>query len=93
MTVGILQLALFIYGSNSLKERRMVLNSLKKKLRNNFNVSVAQIDGANKWQRATLAVVGVGKDKRNINSILSEIIDFMEKIDIVNLIDYEMELI
>jgi len=71
----------------------MVLHSLKAKLRNNFNVSIAQIDDEDKWQRATLAVAGVERDRRNMNSTLSDVVNFIEKFNSINLIDYEMELI
>lgn len=93
MTIGILKLVLFIHSSNSLKEKRMVLQSLKVKLRNNFNVAVTQIDDEDKWQKVTLAVVGVEKNRNNMNSILSGIVNFIEKFDHLNLINYEMELI
>ena len=93
MTIGILKLVLFIQNSNSLKEKRMVLHSLKARLRNSFNVAITQIDDEDKWQRSTLAVVGVEKDRKNMNSILSRIINFVENFNSINLIDYEMELI
>ena len=93
MTIGILRLALFIQDSNSLKEKRMVLHSLKARLRNNFNVAVTQIDNEDKWQRTTLAIVGVEKDRKNMNSTLSDIINFIGRFNSINLIDYEMELI
>lgn len=93
MTVGILKLALFIYNSNSLKEKRMVLHSLKAKLRNNFNVAVTQIGDEDKWQKATIAVVGAERDRKNINSTLSGIINFIEDFDSIDLINHEMELI
>lgn len=93
MTIGILKLILFIQDSNSLKEKRMVLHSLKAKLRNNFNVAVTQIGDEDKWQKATLAVVGVEKDRKNMNSILSDIINFIEKFNSINLINYDMEML
>jgi len=93
MTIGILKLVLFIQNSNSLKEKRMVLHSLKAKLRNNFSVAITQIDDEDKWQRATLAVAGVKRDRQNMNSTLSEVVNFIEKFNSINLIDYEMELI
>jgi uncharacterized protein YlxP (DUF503 family) len=93
MTVGILKLALFIYNSSSLKQKRMVLHSLKARLRNNFNVAVTQIDDEDKWQKATLAVVGAEIDRKNMNSTLSNILNFIEGFNGINLIDYEMELI
>ena len=93
MTIGILRLVIFIQNSHSLKEKRMVLHSLKARLRNNFNVAIAQIDDEDKWQRTTLAVVGVEKDRKNMNSILSGIVNFIEKFNSIDLINYEMELI
>ena len=93
MTIGILKLALFIYNSNSLKEKRMILHSLKAKLRNNFNVAVTQIDDEDKWQKATIAIVGAERDRKNMNSILSSIINFIEGFDGVDLIDHKIELI
>jgi uncharacterized protein YlxP (DUF503 family) len=93
MTIGLLRLAVFIHGSNSLKERRMRLNSLKAKLRNNFNVAVAQVDTEDKWQRATLAVVTVGKDRGNLNSGLSMVLNFVERFHDISLLNHEMELI
>lgn len=93
MTIGILKLVLFIQNSNSLKEKRMVLHSLKAKLRNNFNIAVTQIDDEDKWQKATLVVAGVEKDRKNMDSLLSGVINFIEKFNSINLIDYETELI
>ena len=93
MTIGILKIILFIPDSNSLKEKRMVLHSLKARLRNNFNVAVNQIGDEDKWQKTTLAVVGVQKNRNNMNSVLSNIVNFIEELKTTDLINYEMELI
>lgn len=93
MTIGVLNLDIFIHDSNSLKEKRMVLHSLKARLRNSFNVAVAQIDNEDKWQKTTLAIVGVEKDRNNMNSTLSGVVNFMEKNSHIQILNYEMELI
>jgi hypothetical protein len=93
MTIGILKLTLFIPDSNSLKEKRMVLYSLKARLRNNFNVAVNQIGDEDKWQKTTLAVVGVQKSRSDMNSVLSNVVNFIEELKTTDLINYEMELI
>jgi len=93
MTIGFLQLVLFIGDSNSLKEKRMILHSLKARLRNNFNIAVQQIADEDKWQKSTLAVVGLGKDRNIINSTLSCIVNFVEGFHGVQLLDYKIELI
>jgi hypothetical protein len=93
MTVGILRLVIFIPQSNSLKSKRMILHSLKARLRNSFNIAVTQIDDQDKWQKSTLAIVGIEKNKNTMNSILSNILNFIERIDTIQLINYEMEMI
>ncbi|MGE5197592.1 MAG: DUF503 domain-containing protein [Deltaproteobacteria bacterium] len=93
MTIGILKLEIFFQDSKSLKDKRMVLHSIKARLRNGFNVSVTQIDDEDKWQKSTLAVVGVQKNRNNMNRILSNIVNYIEGFKSVHLIDYEMEMI
>ena len=93
MTVGILKIDIYIGESNSLKEKRMVLHSLKARLRNSFNVAITQIDNQDKWQKSTLAIVGVEKDIRRINSLLSQVLNFVENFHPVVLIDQEMEFV
>lgn len=93
MTIGLLRLVLFIPDSNSLKRKRMVLHSLKARLRNNFNIAIQQIADEDKWQKSTLAAVGLSKDHKIINSTLSNIVNFVENFHGVELVDYEIELI
>jgi len=71
----------------------MVLHSLKARLRNNFNVAVNQIGDEDKWQKTTLAVVGVQKSRSDMNSVLSNVVNFIEELKTTDLINYEMELI
>jgi len=93
MTVGILKVSLFIPQSNSLKAKRMVLHSIKAQLRNRFNVALAQIDDEDKWQKATLAIAGVERDKRHMESVLSEVINFISEIQSAQLIEHQIELL
>jgi len=71
----------------------MILHSLKARLRNNFNVAVTQIADEDKWQKATIAIVGAERDRKNMNSVLSGIINFIGEFNGVDLINHEMELI
>lgn len=73
MLIGALQVELYIPGSQSLKEKRFVLKSIKTKIRNRFNVSVAEVDQQDKWQRATLGISCVSNDRRLIDEILSKV--------------------
>lgn len=92
MTIGLLQLELFISQSNSLKAKRQALKSLKDKIRRKFNVSVAETDAQDKWQRATFAVAFVNSDKRLANSVLSKVVNLVDAEHAVELLDYSIEL-
>ena len=93
MTVGILRLVLFIGKSNSLKTKRMVLHSLKTRLRNKFNIAITEVSDEDKWQKSTLVVAGVEKDKKYIDSQFSQIINFIENFNQVDIVDYNIEII
>jgi hypothetical protein len=93
MTIGLLKLVLFIPESGSLKTKRMVLHSLKARLRNNFNVAVSQVDDQDKWQKSTLAIVGVERSQGAMHRLLSNVVNFIERAGNATVIDYEMEMI
>lgn len=75
--VGILTVAVHIPAAQSLKEKRHVLKSLKDRVRQKFNVSVAELDGQDKWQVATLAMAMIGNDNRHIDRSLANILSMV----------------
>ncbi len=92
MHIGVCTLHLRIPESRSLKEKRRAIKSIKDKIRNKFNVSIAEIDRMDEWQWATLGVACVSNDARFTNSILSNIVDFINRTHTVELVDYEIEI-
>ncbi|HOD52326.1 MAG TPA: DUF503 domain-containing protein [Candidatus Hydrogenedentes bacterium] len=76
MTIGVLKLDLLIFGARSLKDKRRVVKSLKDRIRQKFNGSVAEIDFLDEWQRARLAVCVVSRESRFANAQLNEIARF-----------------
>ena len=92
MNIVVLRVILFIGNANSLKTKRMVLQSLKTRIRNKFNVSVSEVDEQDKWQKSTLAVVGVGSNKKYMDGQFDKIINFIENFTQVSIVDYEMEM-
>ena len=63
---------------DSLKGKRRVLKGLKERVRARFEVSVAEVDHQDTWQRATLAVAYVSSDARHANEVVSKAMDFIE---------------
>lgn len=92
MVIGICKINLYFSNSHSLKDKRNVLKSIKTRIRNHYNVSVAEIDNHNLWKNAILGIVCVGNDKRYLNKILNEIILFLEKQNESQLINYEISI-
>ena len=93
MNVGILTVTLYLNGSLSLKDKRRALNTLKDRLRNNFNISVAEVDEMDKWQKAVLAVAAVSNDRKHLSSCLDKIVDFIEGQRMVEILDHSTEML
>ena len=72
-SIGVLTLELRIEDSHSLKDKRQVVKSLKDRLRHKFNVSVAEIDHQDVWQRAVLAAVTVSSAHSRAESVLQNV--------------------
>ncbi len=72
-TVGVLTLELRLENSHSLKDKRQVVKSLKDRLRNKFNVAVAEIDYQDLWQRAAVAAVTVSSDHSHAQRVLASV--------------------
>lgn len=77
MVVGVCTVVLEIPGSHSLKEKRRVVRSIITRVRNQFNVSIAEIDANDAWQSAVLAIACVTNDGSYAHRLLTKI---MEKI-------------
>ncbi len=90
MVIGVLEVDLSIEWAASLKDKRMALRSLKDRLRNHFNVSVAEVADNDVWTRAVLGIAIVANDQTFANQVLSKIVDFVENDREVVLDDYRM---
>lgn len=70
MAVAVLQLQIHLPYAESLKDRRMVVRSLKDRLRRRFNVSVAELDGGHQWQWAVVGMVAISSDRAYLQGLL-----------------------
>jgi uncharacterized protein YlxP (DUF503 family) len=71
--IGVLTLEIRVENSHSLKDKRHVVKSLKDRLRHKFNVSVAEIDYHDLWQRALVAAVTVASDHAHGEQVLQTV--------------------
>jgi len=71
--VGVLTLEIRVENSHSLKEKRHVVKSVKDRLRERFNVSVAEIDHLDSWQASVIAAVTVSNDRVHAEQVLQAV--------------------
>ena len=88
--VGRCDLDLHIENSQSLKEKRRVISSLKEKLRNRYNVAVCEFGDLSLWQRTQLGVVTCGNDRHHVDSSLNAVLDYVAKFHAVSLLNYDV---
>jgi uncharacterized protein len=88
------RLQLHLAENASLKGKRMVVRSVTQRIRNRFNVAVAEVDTQDAWQVITLGIACLSEDKRHANEMLSKVIGFVEseRLD-AEVGDVEIELI
>jgi uncharacterized protein len=80
MPIAKLTVELSIPHAQSLKDRRQVLRSLKDKLRHGFNVSVAELDDANLWNRATLGFAAISSSSAYLTGQMKELDDAINRL-------------
>jgi hypothetical protein len=93
MIVGILDMLLEIPSAFSLKEKRRVLNSLKTKLKNKFNISIAEVGQKDIWNRAELGVAVISDDSSFCNEQLGKVVEFIDNFPEVVLLEINQEIL
>lgn len=80
MPIAKLTVEVSIPHAQSIKDRRQVVRSLKDKLRHGFNVSVAELDDATLWNRATLGVVAISNSATYLNGQMEEVDNTLQRV-------------
>lgn len=90
--IALCTIDLFIHESNSLKRKRQVLKSIRDRLRQKYNVSVAEVDYQDLWQRALLGVASVGSDPAILHRVLEQSVALVEGMHLAEVVDYQIEM-
>jgi len=89
MFVGAITLELFLPECQSLKAKRQILKSIIDKVRTKFNVSIAEVDNQDLWQRATLGITYVCESNYQTQAVLKKVQAFIEGLNKAEVIDYK----
>jgi uncharacterized protein YlxP (DUF503 family) len=94
MVIGVCTINLHIPHSRSLKAKRRVLKSITAKVRNQFNVSIAEIDANDAWQAAVLGLACVCNDAPYAHGLLERVVHTIanSRFD-AEVLDYQIEIL
>ncbi len=93
-TIGVATIELRLPGNGSLKGKRSIVRPIITRLRKDFNVSVAEVEAHDVYQRAVIAITCVSADANYVHTLLMKAIDAVERMRMdAEIIDYEIELI
>lgn len=80
-------------GNRSLKDKRQILKSLIHRAKSRFNnISIAEVDSNDLWQKATVGISYVSNEKRHVNSVLDQVADFIDTTGLVQMGNKELEI-
>ena len=91
MIVGSLKVRLLLRESRSLKDKRQVVRSITDRLRNQFNVSVAEVDAQDNRQLAVIGFAAVGDEAKPVRVCLEQIVNALRCHPVAEFLDHELE--
>lgn len=93
MFIGLLTLDIHFPGARSLKDKRQVLRGVQARLRKRYNVSVAEVEHQELWQRAGVAVVAVNTDQVHLEATLQSVAEEAATTRDAEVVSQQMEIL
>ena len=93
MIVGVGVVELHIHDCQSLKQKRGVVRSISQRVRNRFNISVAEVGGQDTWQRCVLGLCAAGSDAVTLRRSLERAGDFIEGLHLAEVCAVDVEIV
>ncbi len=93
MTVGCCSLKFFLHGNRSLKGKRRVIKSMRDRIKNKFNVAIAEVGDQDEWQKIHLGIAAVSSDSQYVDGLMNQVVDFIDNLHLAEMTDCKIELI
>ncbi len=94
MTIGVARVTLYLEGSQSLKDKRQVVRSLTKRVQNQFNAAIAEVEDFDDMRVATLGIATLSNSSAHADQMLASVIGFIDRnVELGSLGEVETELI
>ena len=91
MVIGCCSIKFYLHGNNSLKEKRRVVRAIKDRLKNDFNVSVAEVGDQDIWQNLHIGITAVGSDRPYMDGLLAKVVDAIDRMNLAEMVDCKTE--
>ena len=92
MVVGVCRIELHLPNGASLKGKRQVLKSLKDRVKYRFNVSIAEVEGHDLWQKSVLAIACVGREQFHVKQTIGQVIGIIRSTPLVEVLHCDTEM-
>ncbi len=79
MIIGVSQITLHLPGSQSLKDKRQIIKSVMARVRNRFEVAIAEVEEQDRWQIAVLGITCVSNNGQHADEVLGHVRQFIEE--------------
>lgn len=93
MIVGVCRVTLLIGEAHSLKEKRMVLRRIKDRVRNKFNVAIAEVGDQDLWQTAQLGFAVVSNERGHAQAMVQKVLGFIEDLAVAKVSNDEQDFV
>lgn len=91
IAVGVLKIRLNVRESHSLKDKRQVLRSIKDKLTNAFNISIAEVDEVENRQTIVLGMSVVGNEHAHVRDVLEKVSQALRAHPIAEFVEQQLD--
>ena len=93
MWIGCCSIRFYIHGNSSLKEKRRITKSIKDRVKNKFNVSIAEIGDQEVWQNLHLGLVTVGSDQQYLEGLMTQVVSAVDRMNLAEMTDCQTKVI
>lgn len=94
MNAGICKVKIHLLESRSLKDKRRIVKSIISRLRNQYNISIAEVDDQDLWQMVSLGIACVSNQNQHVDEILSKVLGFItSNYPELEIVEQEMEIL
>ena len=92
MVIGCCSIKFYLHGNNSLKGKRRVVRAIKDRLKNDFNVSIAEVGNQDVWQSLHIGISAVSSDKPYMDGLMTKIVNAIDRMNLAEIVDYKTKI-